>query len=198
MTLNSNVKKYIDESEDPWGLKKTGLIEKRAAFMLKAFGGGKKILDVGGGFGIYSNMLQKNGNDVICLDYSSRMTKDGKKMFPEMKFVKADATCMPFVDSVFDAMLCMGTMIYISDKIAFFSEASRIMKSGGKLVLIERNRNDVINKAIRLLKDTETYVDSTDSFLTAKDIRHASGKHFKIKKTKGRLSNFIFCVLEKI
>ena len=191
------VEDYINSADDPWSLKKTGLIQERAEMIRKEISG-RNVLDVGGGFGFYSEFLRKNGSDTICMDKSEKMVSEGKKMFQELQFVMADAVKMPFRDEKFDFMLCMGTLIYIEEKDSFFLEARRVLKPNGRILIYERNRNSFLHKFVRIFKNTEKEADNPNDFMSIKDIKKLSDdNNFIILKSGGSYSDFVFALMEK-
>ncbi|MFH1420529.1 MAG: class I SAM-dependent methyltransferase [Candidatus Aenigmatarchaeota archaeon] len=192
-----NVNEYIENTEDPWALKKIGVISGRADFIKKAAGTGKSILDVGGGYGFYAEELRKSGNDVTVLDDSEKMITEGKSLFPELGFVNGNATDIPFMDENFDIVLCMGTLIYVSNRKKFVSEVMRVLKPGGRFILIERNKNALLNKMVRLFKETEQPVDNINDFITKNELKILLKNSFRTEKLKGRFSNFLYCIAVK-
>ena len=188
--MRSDVRKYIERDKDPWGLLKIKVAEERKREIIRRIGHAGTVIDVGGGFGFYSDALRAAGNHVICIDFSSRMIRDGKKIFPSLNFVLGDGSRMPIKSSSADAILCMGTMIYVKDREAFVKEMVRCLKPCGKLLLIERNRNSPLHRIVSRLKTNEKGVDDMNSFLTLKEIRDILKKSgLKIKEISGdRLS----------
>lgn len=47
---------------------------------------------------------------------------------------EGDACAMPFADASFDAVLCIEAMFHFPSRRAFFREAARVLKPGGRLV----------------------------------------------------------------
>lgn len=187
---------YIKKSKDPWDLKKIGKNKKVVKLLKKEIGLAGKVIDIGGGFGFYADALREMGNAVTVLEMSEKMINEGKRLFPEIRFVKGDATKMPFPDKSFDAAVCMGTLMYIKHKNKCFSEVRRILCPGGSFFLYERNKNDIINNIIRIFKDTEKPADKSYKFLQKSDIKELADNHgFTVKKLKGTGKSFLVCVL---
>ncbi len=192
------VDEYIESKPDPWNLKKIGKNPKIAKMLEKYIGKAGKVIDVGGGNGFYANALQEKGNHVTVLDASKKMISEGKKMFPELKFVHANAIKMPFTANEFDAAICMGTLMYIQDKDVFFKEVHRILKPKAIFLLHERNKQAILNRAVSLFKNPEKSVDKRDMFLKKSQLRDLAKTHeFSVEKIKGTGKNFITAVLIK-
>ena len=181
-----NVIDYIEKSEDPWSLKSIGKNPKIVKMLEKEIGKKGDILDIGGGFGFYADVLRELGNNAFVLDNSGKMVREGREMFPLVKFKKGVAEKIPFPENSFDAVLCMGTLMYIENKERAFQEVKRVLKKGGIFLLYERNRSDPINTIVNLFKPTEQKIDSRDMFLTKSEIRSLAEKNgFKVNKIKG-------------
>lgn len=112
--LRGRLIRYIEE-DDPWEMRKAGRNLERSVYILEVLWESKKdiILDLGGGFGFYSEFLRTSGKRVVCCDLSRRMVTEGKKMFPELEFVRCDVCNLPFKPESFDSIICMGIYIYI-------------------------------------------------------------------------------------
>ena len=68
---------------------------------------GERILDVAAGTGTSSASLAKSGASVVAADFSPGMIEVGRRRqvgVPNLDFVEADATKLPFDDDEFDAV----------------------------------------------------------------------------------------------
>jgi len=90
-----------------------------------------KILDLGSGLGRLYFSLKKLG-------YRNIQAAD---KFPQFKeCLKADAgKKLPFKDNTFDVVISRDLAEHISEHIAFFGEQYRILKHGGKIVVMTPN-----------------------------------------------------------
>ena len=95
------------------------------------------VLDVGSGFGDVTSEALERGADVISLDFSVRYLSIVAKL-KRANPVLADATLMPFRDSVFDRVISKCVWHNISGRDArtrFVLEISRVSKKRGLIVL---------------------------------------------------------------
>lgn len=60
-----------------------------------------------------------------------------------------DAEKMPFRESGFDIILCRYVLHHFPDPIPILEECEKILKKGGKIVIVESNGSNFINKFIR-------------------------------------------------
>lgn len=80
---------------------------------------GQKVLDVAAGTGVSSEPFADAGVDVIAADLSEGMLDVGRRRRPDMTFVQADVTALPFEDDTFDAV----TMSYGLRNVADYPKA---------------------------------------------------------------------------
>lgn len=129
----------------------------------------KKILDVGAGTGRLALRLAEKGAAVTAIDVSEKMLKileeKVKKHFsvilaqaripllkenhkiPDrvgndnvIKTIVADAENLPFPDNSFDIVVAAFLIVHLKNPKYFFSEAYRVLKSGGILAVTNINQ----------------------------------------------------------
>lgn len=181
-----DVRTYVEKDRDPWDLLKAGVNKRRAALLKKHIGKAGLVLDIGCAFGIYSAFLRNLGNYVISLDASKRMVSEGNSRFNELTFTRGRAEELPFKDDTFNAVLCVGTLIYSSDRKKFLAELYRALRKRGKLCVIERNRSSPLHGIIGKIKRNEKYVDARSSYFTKGEMKKLlTEADFKITKISG-------------
>ena len=101
---------------------------------------GERILDIAAGTGTSSVALTKTGAHVVAADFSEGMIAVGRERHagnPQMEFVQADATALPFADNEFDAVtISFGLRNVVEPKKAL-TEFYRVTKPGGRVVICE-------------------------------------------------------------
>ena len=98
---------------------------------------GQKVLDVAAGTGTSSEPFADAGIDVIAADLSEGMLEVGRKRRPDMTFVRADVTDLPFEDDSFDAVTMSYGLRNVADYPRALSELYRVTKPGGRIVVLE-------------------------------------------------------------
>ena len=98
---------------------------------------GEKILDIAAGTGTSSMALKLPGVEVIAADFSKGMLAEGKKRYPELEFVFADAMKLPFKNNEFDVVTMSFGLRNVQDRDKALGEFLRVLKPGGRLVICE-------------------------------------------------------------
>jgi ubiquinone/menaquinone biosynthesis C-methylase UbiE len=89
-----------------------------------------RLLDIGTGTGHVAALLQAPDRMVVACDVMDLL------MLP---YVLADGTRLPFLDATFDAVLLVTVLHHVpkADHARFFNEARRVLRPGGRLILME-------------------------------------------------------------
>ena len=101
---------------------------------------GKDVLDIGAGEGIFLEYLQKaklNLNNLSALEISKHAIEKGKKKNPEVNYIQGSADDIyHFGDGEFDTLFMTDVIEHLLDMDQALSECRRVIKSGGKLIVI--------------------------------------------------------------
>ncbi len=104
------------------------------------------ILDVGTGTGFLALLLADMGHDVTGIDISRRMLEKSRQNADTMNlavdFMHGDAEKLPFGDETFDIVVNRNLLWTMPDPMAAVDEWSRVVKPGGKLILIDGKWHD--------------------------------------------------------
>jgi demethylmenaquinone methyltransferase/2-methoxy-6-polyprenyl-1,4-benzoquinol methylase len=109
---------------------------------------GQSVLDLAAGTGSSSVVFAKPGVRVVAGDFSQGMLAVGRKRHPEIEFVFADATALPFEKNEFDAVTISFGLRNVVDTSKALREMLRVTKPGGRLVVCEFSK--VTNLIVRL------------------------------------------------
>ena len=110
---------------------------------------GQTILDLAAGTGSSSVVFVREGVRVVAADFSKGMLEEGKRRHPELEFVYADASNLPFADNEFDTVTISFGIRNVEKTEIALAEMLRVLKPGGKLVVCEFSR--IPNKATHSL-----------------------------------------------
>ena len=171
--------------------KRTQAIVKPMLKMLQKEGNNLKVLDVGCGDGVVSELIIKLGNEVWGIDRNpealGRAEKKGVKIFRGE--LEKD---IPFQDESFDAIWCSRVLEHIFNTEHFLKECYRTLKTNGVLIINADNIVSLVNR-IRILfglyplriAPSENYIRYTEHIrcftkATFKELLKKTG--FKIEK----------------
>jgi SAM-dependent methyltransferase len=115
-----------------------GRVIRRGGFEV---GGCKSILDAGCGNGRYSRFLLRDADAdarITAFDLSHQMLKRARARLRSARVthVSADLTRLPYADRSFDAVACGWVLEHLPDPRPGLRELSRVLQSGGKLLLM--------------------------------------------------------------
>jgi ubiquinone/menaquinone biosynthesis C-methylase UbiE len=127
-----------------------------------------KVLDAGAGTGWLSRLYDPK--EIIHLDISINMCRvvHEKTGSPA---ICGDAEILPVTDEAFDTIVSSEMIYYLNEPNRFFSEASRSLKPGGRLLITSANQKaafyDRCRTFLRRIGVTRAYFDDgTNRFMT--------------------------------
>ncbi len=92
---------------------------------------GTRLLDVACGPGYVAEAALALGAVPIGVDFTPEMVRLARKRNPEIEFRPGDAQALDFEDDSFDAVAMNFGVLHLPDPEAAFSEAGRVLRSGG-------------------------------------------------------------------
>lgn len=111
----------------------------RYVFAQRLIKKGFRIIDIGCGTGYGNSILAKKG-DVTGIDNSREAILFAKKHYKNVKFLVANATKLPFENGGFDIICSFEVIEHLRRPKKFLSEAKRILKKGGVMILSTPNK----------------------------------------------------------
>lgn len=98
---------------------------------------GETVLDIAAGTGTSSMAFLSEGVRVVAADFSQGMLAEGRKRYPQLEFVFADAMNLPFKDQEFDVVTMSFGLRNVANHNVALKEFLRVLKPGGRLVICE-------------------------------------------------------------
>ncbi|NCW96023.1 MAG: ubiquinone/menaquinone biosynthesis methyltransferase, partial [Actinobacteria bacterium] len=92
---------------------------------------------IAAGTGTSSMALRVPGAEVVAADFSQGMIAQGKKRYPDLEFVFADAMKLPFKKPEFHAVTMSFGLRNVQDHKVALGEFHRVLLPGGRLVICE-------------------------------------------------------------
>jgi len=101
---------------------------------------GARVVDLGCGSGVFTNLLQRRGYRCSGVDLSPKMIAIAQTKFSGIDFIEGDIERLPFADASFDGVMLSGVLHHLPDRSRCAAEVFRILRPGGKFVAFDPNR----------------------------------------------------------
>jgi len=135
---------YVDVTEisgDDVSKEQVDRIYQRYLWAAK-FCKGKDVIECGCGSGQGLGLLNKVSRSLIGSDYSDVLIQKTRDHYKDrIKIIKIDAQKIKFQDNSFDIVILFEAIYYLKNPNKFLSEAKRILRDGGKLLLVSANKS---------------------------------------------------------
>jgi len=145
-------------------------VQDKLEFYLKHISPGYSVVDVGCFDGYYSQKLREYGCNVVGVDYLDLVVSKTRKEDPNGEYVVAFAEDLPFQDNSFDVGLYSHVFHHVFDPSATISEARRVIRQDGKIIVAvpkklgtdpnhirAYSKEDLVNLVSSEFKDIEYY-----------------------------------------
>ena len=101
-----------------------------------------KIVDLGAGEGLISQLLARRAEEVVCIDNSPKMVEFGSQLakkngFTNLSYKLGDVESVPLPENTFDCALLSQALHHAQRPQTAVEEAFRILKPGGQLIIID-------------------------------------------------------------
>jgi len=107
---------------------------------------GQRVLDLAGGTGDLARAFARRvgpGGEVVLADINQSMLEVGRDKLDDLgvvgnlRYVQANAECLPFPDDHFDAISIAFGLRNVTDKNAALASMYRVLRPGGRLLVLE-------------------------------------------------------------
>ena len=115
--------------------------QMRCVSLLSELRKGERLLDVGCGTGKYLVKFAERTDYVVGVDFSRAFLKQAKieakrlGLNQNIDIILGDAMNLPFIESIFDEIICINTVQYAVDDSKLFAEIHRVAKNDGRSVI---------------------------------------------------------------
>jgi len=115
----------------------------------------KQILDIGCGNGVLARSLSARGAHVAGVDPNEEALTVARHTVPSGAFYQTSAEAMPFADNSFDGAIFLNSLHHVprSGMHQALREAARIVRSAGRIVIIEPLAAGSFYSVLRLVED---------------------------------------------
>lgn len=152
-------------------------------------GGAELVLDCGCGTGALAADLRTRADRVVACDISKSMMRMAQKTienWPDILWTGCSGERLPFADAVFNAVCYRGALHHMENEIKALSEAWRVLKPGGLLMLSEPNDDALWLRLPRRLvnRRMERFGNHHKAFKSDPWIRKIQGIGFEVEYTR--------------
>ncbi|PYN96458.1 MAG: methyltransferase type 11 [Candidatus Rokuibacteriota bacterium] len=111
---------------------------------------GEHVLDIGAGPGLLTQEMATTvgpGGRVVGIDLSNPMLAMARARCvaqPWVELTEADAATLPFDKAAFDAAVAAQVYEYVGDLARAFSEARRVLRPGGRLLVLDTDWDAIV------------------------------------------------------
>lgn len=146
-----NHRQFFDQAAVDWDAQEVRETRIRLQGIVAGLGiePGSTVLDVGTGTGVLVPLLLKatdGKGQIMALDFSDEMLRRAKAKGYPVFYVQGDAQRLPFPPETFDWVICNAVFPHFSDKRRALSEARRVLREGGRLVICHTASRQTINE----------------------------------------------------
>ncbi len=113
----------------------------RALLQLLATG---DVLDIASGDGVTAELLAPHAHSIVCIDAGERVTQAARKRlrpFGNVQVQQGDMHDLDLGERRFDLVLMLHALTYAEHPAKAVSEASRVLKPGGRLLAVTLSRH---------------------------------------------------------
>jgi SAM-dependent methyltransferase len=96
---------------------------------------GSRVLDLATGPGYAAGRAAARGAEAVGVDFSADMLALAVQLHPDVEFLEADVSSLPFPDESFDVVVSNFLMPHLSDLPAGVREAARVTRAGGRVAM---------------------------------------------------------------
>jgi ubiquinone biosynthesis O-methyltransferase len=135
---------------------------------------GKRVLDLGCGYGFRTMGIAKKGADhIIGIDEDNTRIREGQ-LFAEqqhinnIEFTVMDAERTEFDDESFDIVIADEMIHHVKNLPGLIKEMQRILKKDGITIISDHNRQSILSELVRTLY----FGRERERVFTAQEIRH--------------------------
>jgi ubiquinone/menaquinone biosynthesis C-methylase UbiE len=147
--------------------------------------GKDNFLGVGCGSGAVSKYVASNYDaNITAIDLEPELIERAQRSvrdMPNIHFLAADATHLPFLDNGFDVVLSFGVMHHISNWLDALKEIHRVLKPEGCFVYADIVYPRLVAKIARSFKHSYGVTTTQDLNLFVEDNNFSSNSYFAVK-----------------
>ena len=152
-TFYEDVWAELPEDPKPWAW------ERRRALLLAEARPGERVLDLGCGAGRFVAALRDTGADPVGVELADGALERARRNVEgaDLRALGADGT-LPLEDASVDLVWCSEVLEHVPDTAGLLSEARRVLRTGGRLLLTTPS-HDLPRRALIALARFDAHFD---------------------------------------
>jgi len=156
---------HKDHQNDDWSMEAV----KKFAVLLKP---GNKILDIGCGPGLKSEVLAGRGLKVVGIDISEKMIKIAKQKVPDGKFIVLDMRNIDQLKENYEGIFAQASLLHIpkNEVVAVLKKITSKLKNDGYFYIAVKEKKEV-DEEVRFEEDYGYKYERFFSYFTLDEIK---------------------------
>ncbi len=145
MSVELKVKNQYDRLAEIYDRRWNSYVSNTLNFLLNylretsQLAGNENVLDIACGTGELERMILNvyPNLKIVGVDISEKMLDMAQLKLPQLEFVKASASSLPFPDYNFDIVVIVSAFHYFENPVEVLEEIRRILKPKGRLIVMD-------------------------------------------------------------
>lgn len=149
--MDKAIQHYFQEHASGWDERMPpnygAILQSFALPFAAEFQAASRILEIGTGTGALIPVLRGLAQDssLISADFAHAMLVQAHKRSSDARLLQADVHELPFASVGFDVVICHNSFPHFSDKTRALHEIQRVLRPGGKLMILHNNSREFVN-----------------------------------------------------
>lgn len=151
LMIDNSIQRYFQVHAPNWDarmpLNYAAILYDFAAPFIAEFQAASIILEIGTGTGSLIPVLKALTPDstIVSADFAYTMVVQAQRRSPDARLLQADVHDLPLISTAFDLVSCHNSFPHFSDKPRALREVKRVLRPGGKLMILHNNSREFVN-----------------------------------------------------
>lgn len=138
----------------------------------------KTVLEIGCGDGRVTRFLSGPPALLVAFDPDLSRLDEAKQTAPAARYLSASGLALPFADSTFDLVFFTLSLHHHPDCAAALSEAARVLRSGGRALVLEPKDEGELEQICNIFNDEGPVLSAAQSAIDNSPLRVVASEVF--------------------